>query len=253
MTKEGVWDFLEKEDPDIFCLQEIKSTPEQIDVFLKKEEKIDFFKNHNYHYWNPAERKGYSGTAVFSKKKALKEIYEIGDELDNEGRTICLEFDEFFLVNVYVPNSKPDLSRLSHRYEKWDKNLLKFLKKLEKKKPVILCGDLNVAHQEIDLKNPKANKTTKTNPGSNGFTDQERERFGDFIKNGFIDTFRFLHPEKIKYTWWSYRFNARKNNAGWRIDYFLISEKLKDRLKKAEIYDEVTGSDHCPVGVEINF
>ncbi len=256
-------EFLEAENPEIICLQEIKATKEQIAEFFEKSDTPLFetksknvqagklFPDWKYHFWNPAEKKGYSGTAIFSKKKPLAEIYGIGDELDQEGRVISLEYKNFFLVNVYTPNSKPDLSRLKYRQKKWDKNFLAHLKKLEKKKPVIVCGDLNVAHQEIDLKNPQANKTTKNNPGSAGFTDEERKSFQNYLDSGFIDTFRYLRPAEIKYSWWSYRFGARARNAGWRIDYFLTSNILKDKIKKAEIYDQVKGSDHCPVGLEI--
>jgi len=265
IQKEDTVDFFEKiEKPDIFCLQEIKATKEQIDEFFEKSDTPLFpsnngniknkklFPDYKYHFWNPAERKGYSGTAIFSKIKPLNIIYGIGDELDNEGRSITLEFKDYFLTTVYVPNSKPDLSRVDYRYKIWDKKLLKFLKNKEKEKPVILCGDLNVADKEIDLKNPSSNKTTKTKPGNPGFTDKERERFGNFLEGGLIDTFRYKYPEKIKYSWWSYRFNARANNSGWRIDYFLVSEILKENIEKAKIYNKAFGSDHCPVGIEIN-
>ncbi len=262
LQKENTVSFFEEiEKPDIFCLQEIKATKEQIEEFFEKSDTPLFsstnqniknkklFPDYPYHFWNPAERKGYSGTAIFSKIKPLDVIYGIGDDLDNEGRAITLEFENYFLTTVYVPNSKPDLSRLDYRYENWDKNLLKFLKKLEKKKPVILCGDLNVAHTEIDLKNPQANKTTKTKSGNAGFTDKERERFEDFLKAGFVDIWRKLNPDEVKYSWWSYRFNARANNSGWRIDYFLVSKELEQNIEKAEIYNEAFGSDHCPVGI----
>ncbi len=263
IQKTGSMEFLEKEKPDIICLQETKATREQVEEFFEKEDTPLFatksknvkegklFPDYSYHFWNSAEKKGYSGTAIFSKGKPLSESYGIGDGLDSEGRVITLEFKDFFLVNVYTPNSKPDLSRVDYRKDIWDKNFLKHLKKLDKKKPVIACGDFNVAHQEIDLKNPQANKTTEKSPGHAGFTDKERQSFERYLKNGFIDTFRFLHPDEVKYSWWSYRFNARKNNAGWRIDYFLISERLKDKLKKAEIHNEAYGSDHCPVSIEI--
>lgn len=258
LEKKEAIDFIDKFNSDFFCLQEIKIDKDEINKnFCNKLKKfnnkeISFLKKYNHFFWNSAERKGYSGTAIFTKEKPIDIVYGIGDELDNEGRAITLEFKNFFLINVYVPNSKPDLSRLDYRYNKWDKNLLSFLKKLKEKKEVILCGDLNVAHQEIDLKNPLSNKTTATKPGNAGFTDKERKRFSDFLKNNFIDIYRELYPKKIKYSWWSYRFNARKNNSGWRIDYFLISKNLKDKIKKVEIYDEVAGSDHCPIGLEIN-
>jgi len=242
-NKDGAIEFINEEKPDVFCLQETKAQPDQIDAGL--------FPEYQYVYKNSAERKGYSSTAMFSKTEPLNVTYGIGHELDNEGRVITAEFKDFYLVTVYTPNSKHDLSRLMIRYNEWDKVFLKHLKKLEKKKPVVACGDLNVAHTEIDLANDKANQTTKTKPGNPGFTDQERERFGDFLKAGFIDTFRHLYPEKIQYTWWSYRAFARDRNIGWRIDYFLISEKLTKKLKDAVIYDQTKGSDHCPVGINI--
>jgi len=214
------------------------------------------FPGYSFHYWNSAERKGYSGTAIFSKREPLGVTYGLGfsetKEGDKECRVITLEFERFFLVNVYTPNSKPELERVDYRYGVWDKAFLKHLKKLEKKKEVVICGDLNVAHEEIDLKNPKSNKTTQNNPGHAGFTDKERERFGDYLKAGFVDTFRFVYPKKIKYSWWSYRFNARKNNSGWRIDYFLVSQGLKNKIKKADIFDKVLGSDHAPVLLDVN-
>ena len=256
VQKEGTVDFVEKvEKPDIFCVQETKATKQQIDEHFEKNGG-QLFTDYPHHYWNSADRKGYSGTAVFSKQKALSESYGLDtlpkEELDTEGRVITLEFDKFYLVNVYTPNSKHGLLRLPYRYDIWDKAMLEHLKKLEKKKPVILCGDMNVAHEEIDLANPATNKTTKSNPGNAGFTDQERERFGDFLKAGFIDTFRFLHPQKVRYTWWSYRAMARARNIGWRIDYFLVSKELKEKIKKAEIFDMIMGSDHCPVGLELD-
>ena len=174
------------------------------------------------------------------------------DLADDEGRVITAEFKDYYLVNVYTPNSKPDLARVDYRHQEWDVLFLKYLKKLEKKKPVILCGDLNVAHTEIDLKNPGSNKTTATKPGNPGFTDKERAGMDNYLKNGFIDTFRHIYPDTIeKYSWWSYRFGARANNSGWRIDYFLISESLKESLQEAKIHDDIHGSDHCPVSIEI--
>lgn len=250
MKKPEVWDFLDSENPDIFCIQESKCQEGQAESEAEKE-KIAFFEKYKHHNWNFAEKKGYSGTAIFSKKNPMSVKNGIGDELDNEGRVITAEFENFFLVNVYTPNSKPDLSRADYRKDVWDKNFLKHLKKLEKKKPVVTCGDFNVAREQIDLKNPQANKTTEKNPGSPGFTDRERSSFENYFES-FTDTFRFLHPEIIKYSWWSYRFNARGNNSGWRIDYFLISKILESKLKKAEIFDQDHGSDHCPVGVEIS-
>jgi len=253
------------EMPDIFCIQETKAQKKQIDEFFEKEDTSLFgnggpegklFPDYSCHFWNSADKKGYSGTAVFSKIKPMSESYGLNtlkkEEEDKEGRVITLEFEKFFLVNVYTPNSKHELLRLNYRYDTWDKAMLEHIKNLDKRKPVILCGDLNVAHQEIDLANPKGNMTTESKPGNAGFTDKERERFSDIIKAGFVDTFRYLHPKKIKYSWWSYRAMARMRNVGWRIDYFLVSDKLKNRLKKAEIFDKVEGSDHCPVGIEID-
>ncbi len=239
VLKKGFKDFVKEYNPEILCIQETKAHPNQVDKMLDQYE---------HHYWNSAEKKGYSGTAVFSKIKPLSVKYGLGiEELDKEGRVITLEFEKFFLVNVYTPNSQRGLTRLEYRYNTWDPEFLKFVKNLEKDKPVIFCGDLNVAHQEIDLKNPQTNKTTKTKPGNAGFTDQERERFDKILEAGFIDTFRYLHPEEIKYTWWSYMFHARSKNVGWRIDYFCISKSLKESVIKAEILNEVLGSDHCPV------
>ncbi len=232
----GFMDFFQQEQADIFCLQETKLQEEQIPFQLE-----------GYHaYWNFAQKKGYSGTAVFAKKEPLSVSYGIGqEEHDQEGRVITLEFDTFYLVTVYTPNSQRDLARLDYRMI-WEEEFLGYLKNLEKSKPVILCGDLNVAHTEIDLKNPKTNRKNA------GFTDEERAKFGELLKNGFIDTFRHFNPDKKEaYTWWSYMFNARANNAGWRIDYFCVSESLKNELKDAMIYDQIMGSDHCPVGLEI--
>lgn len=232
----GFMDFFQQEQADIFCLQETKLQEEQIDFQLE-----------GYHaYWNFAQKKGYSGTAVFAKKEPLSVSYGIGqEEHDQEGRVITLEFDTFYLVTVYTPNSQRDLARLDYRMI-WEAEFLGYLKNLEKSKPVILCGDLNVAHTEIDLKNPKTNRKNA------GFTDEERAKFSELLKNGFIDTFRHFNPDKKEaYTWWSYMFNARANNAGWRIDYFCVSESLKNELKDAMIYDQIMGSDHCPVGLEI--
>ncbi|MBT3297453.1 exodeoxyribonuclease III [archaeon] len=243
VLKKGFLDFVTKYDPDIICIQETKAHPGQVDKMLD---------DYEHHYWNSAEKKGYSGTAIFSKIRPLNTKYGIGiEDLDKEGRMITLEFNKFFLVNVYTPNSKRGLARLEYRHKTWDPEFLKFVKQLEKNKPVIICGDLNVAHQEIDLKNPQTNKTTKSKPGNAGFTDQERERFDKILEAGFIDTFRYLHPEEMKYTWWSYMFHARTKNIGWRIDYFCISKILKNNLKEAIILNEVLGSDHCPVGLEI--
>jgi len=239
--QKGFLDFVKSESPDILALQEIKAHPEQVDSKLFQ---------YPHHYWNSAEKKGYSGVAVFSKVKPISIKNGIG-LLDEEGRVITLEFENFYLVNVYTPNSKRDLSRLDLRYNDWDKKFLSHVKQLEKKKPVIFCGDLNCAHEKIDIARPDGNKTTATRPGNPGFTDKERKRFGDYLKAGFIDTFRTLHPDKIKYSWWSYMRNVRARNIGWRIDYFLVSRGLKGKIKKADILTDVMGSDHCPVLLEI--
>ncbi|HHY25295.1 MAG TPA: exodeoxyribonuclease III [Desulfitobacterium dehalogenans] len=232
----GFMDFFEQEQADIFCLQETKLQEEQIPFQLEG----------YYAYWNFAQKKGYSGTAVFTKNEPLSVSYGIGkEEHDQEGRVITLEFETFYLVTVYTPNSQRGLARLDYRMT-WEEEFLSYLKSLEKSKPVIFCGDLNVAHTEIDLKNPKSNRKNA------GFSDEERAKFSGLLKNGFIDTFRHFYPDKTdSYTWWSYMFNARTNNAGWRIDYFCVSESLKNELKDALIYDTIMGSDHCPVGLEI--
>ena len=233
----GFLDFAKEQDADILCIQETKMQEGQAEVPLD-----------GYHqYWCSAEKKGYSGTAVFSKKEPLSVTYGIGiDEHDHEGRVITAEYDGFYLVNVYVPNSQNELKRLDYRMS-WEDDFLAYLKKLEEKKPVIVCGDFNVAHREIDLKNPKTNRKNA------GFTDEERQKMTQLQDAGFTDTFRYFHPDlEGVYSWWSYRFNARKNNAGWRIDYFLTSKALDDRLQKAEILTDVYGSDHCPVTLEID-
>lgn len=232
--KKGFPEFFEKEDADIFCLQETKLQQGQIDLELPG----------YYQYWNYAERKGYSGTAVFAKEEPISVSYGIGiAEHDQEGRVIALEYPDYFFITVYTPNSQEGLARLDYRM-KWEEDFLAYLKKLEKTKPVIFCGDLNVAHQEIDLKNPKTNRHNA------GFTDEERAKFTILTEAGFIDTFRFFYPDlEGAYSWWSYRFHAREKDAGWRIDYFLVSECLKDRLAKAVIYKDIMGSDHCPVGL----
>ena len=231
-VNKGFETFFNKINADIFCIQETKCQPEQIEL------KFDGY----YSYWNSAERKGYSGTAIFTKKEPLQVTYGIGnEEHDKEGRVITLEFDKFYVVNIYTPNSKRGLERLDYR-QIWEDEIRKYLLKLDSNKPVIMCGDLNVAHNEIDLKNPKTNRKNA------GFTDDEREKFTELLNSGFIDTFRYFYPDTTGiYSWWSYRFNARKNNAGWRIDYFIVSELLKDRLVSANIHTEVLGSDHCPV------
>lgn len=234
--KKGFIDFFEKENADIFCLQETKVQEEQIPF------KLDGY----YQYWNFAEKKGYSGTAIFSKIKPIKIVYGMGkEEHDKEGRLITLEFENFFIVTVYAPNSQRGLARLDYRM-KWEDDFLNYIKGLERLKAVIFCGDLNVAHKDIDLKNPNANRK------SAGFSIEERNKFNEVINNGFVDTFRFIYPHEIgAYTWWSYIFKARDNNAGWRIDYVCVSAGVENQLKDAVIYNDVYGSDHCPVGVEI--
>ena len=237
VLKKGFMEFLVEHNPDIICLQETKAHKEQVDINLD---------DYPFSYWNSAVKKGYSGTAIFSKKEPLNIIYDIGiDEHDQEGRVITLEFEDYFLVTVYTPNSKRELLRLEYR-QKWDKDFLKFLKALEKKKPVIFCGDLNVAHKEIDLKNPKTNRR---NPG---FTDEERASFDNIETSGFIDTFRQYNADGGHYTWWSYMFQARKKDIGWRIDYFCISKVLKSQLRDSYILKNVMGSDHAPVVMEFN-
>lgn len=229
-------EFFNEVDADIFCLQETKLQENQIDLQLE-----------GYHqYWNYAKKKGYSGTAIFTKKEPLNVSYGLGiEEHDNEGRVITLEFEDFYMVTVYTPNSQSELKRLDYRM-KWEDDFRNFLKNLDEKKPVIVCGDLNVAHKEIDLKNPKTNRKNA------GFTDEERNKFTELMEAGFIDTFRYFYPDKENiYSWWSYRFKAREKNAGWRIDYFCVSEKLEDRLVSASIHTEVLGSDHCPVELVI--
>ena len=236
VMKKNFFEFVEAEKPDILCLQETKMQEGQADVDLP-----------GYHqYWCSAEKKGYSGTVTFTKEKPLSVSYNMGiDKHDHEGRIVTLEFPEFYSVNVYVPNSQNELARLDYRME-WEEDFLKFVKELEKKKPVIICGDMNVAHKEIDLKNPKTNRKNA------GFTDEEREKMTALQESGFTDTFRFFYPDKEgMYSWWSFRGNARANNTGWRIDYFLVSESLNDRLESAQILMDVEGSDHCPVVLEI--
>ncbi|MDY4499422.1 MAG: exodeoxyribonuclease III [Prevotella sp.] len=222
-------------DADFFCLQETKMQAGQLDLQFEGYES----------YWNYADKKGYSGTAVFTRLKPLKVTYGIGiDEHDHEGRVITLEMDTFFLVTVYVPNSQDELKRLDYRM-RWEDDFLNYIKRLDAIKPVIVCGDLNVAHKEIDLKNPKTNRR---NPG---FTDEEREKFSQWLDSGFTDTFRFLYPEQVTYSWWSYRFRAREKNTGWRIDYFVVSSRMNDQIADAKIHTEIMGSDHCPVELEL--
>lgn len=231
-------EFFNEIDADIFCIQETKLQEGQIDLDLPG----------YYQYWNYAEKKGYSGTAIFTKEKPFNAFYGIGvEEHDKEGRVITLEFDKFYMVTVYTPNSQNELARLSYRME-WEDAFLAYLKKLEETKPVVVCGDMNVAHKEIDLKNPKTNRKNA------GFTDEEREKFTVLLDSGFIDTFRYFYPDAEGiYSWWSYRFQARAKNAGWRIDYFLVSESMKENLKGAKIHTEIMGSDHCPVECMIEF
>lgn len=236
--QKGFMESFQALDADFFCLQETKLQPEQIDLTLP-----------GYHqYWNSAVKKGYSGTAIFSRQEPLSVAYDIGDEDHvGEGRSITLEFPSFYLVTVYTPNAQDGLKRLDYRMA-WDAAFRTYLTELDQMKPVVVCGDLNVAHQEIDLKNPKSNHQ---NPG---FSDQERDSFSQLLAAGFTDTFRFLYPDLTgAYSWWSYRFHARENNAGWRIDYFLASDRLREHIRAAAIHPEVTGSDHCPVSLEIDF
>ena len=224
-------------DADFFCLQETKLQEGQVELDLPG----------YYQFWNYAEKKGYSGTAIFAKKEPLSVQYGLGiDEHDHEGRVITLEYENYYMVTIYTPNSKQELERLEYR-QHWEDDAREYLCALKKKKPVIMCGDLNVAHQEIDLKNPKSNHHNA------GFTDEERGKMTELLDSGFVDTFRHFYPDaEGRYSWWSYRFKARENNAGWRIDYFIVSEDLKDRLVSADIHSDITGSDHCPVEVEID-
>ncbi len=233
----GFADFFDEADADFFCLQETKL----------QEGQIDYTPEGYAQFWNYAEKKGYSGTAIFAKKPPLSVRCGIGvEELDTEGRLITLEYDDFYLVTCYTPNAQRGLARLDHRMD-WDEAFRGYLVRLDQRKPVIVCGDLNVAHKEIDLKNPGSNR------GNAGFSDEERESFTKLLSCGFTDTFRYLNPDVTgAYTWWSYMFKARQNNAGWRIDYFLVSHRIADKIAAAPIYKDVMGSDHCPVGLEIN-
>lgn len=237
-VQKGFLDFFKEADADIFCIQESKLQEGQIELELPG----------YYQYWNYAQKKGYSGTAVFTKKKPLSESNGIGiEEHDREGRVITLEYEDFYFVTVYTPNSQNELARLPYRME-WEEAFLAYLKKLEKTKPVIFCGDLNVAHREIDLKNPKTNRKNA------GFTDEERQKFTELLDAGFVDTFRYFYPDAEGiYSWWSYRFSARAKNAGWRIDYFCVSECLKERLTDAKILTDVMGSDHCPIELDMKW
>ena len=240
VINKGFKDFFNNIDADVFCIQETKMQEEQIDNNIN-----EIFKEYNT-YWNSAEKKGYSGTAVFSKVKPLNVTYGIGvPEHDKEGRIITLEFDKFYLVNCYTPNSKRELERLDYRMI-WEDEIRKYLLQLNTIKPVVMCGDLNVAHEEIDLKNPKTNRKNA------GFTDEERNKMTELLNAGFTDTFRYLYPDKTDcYSWWSYMFHAREKNAGWRIDYFIVSNSLKDKIQESYIFSDVMGSDHCPVGLDL--
>lgn len=232
----GFEDIFKNLDADFFCLQETKMQHGQLDLQ---------FEGYTS-YWNYAEKKGYSGTAIYSKHKPINASYGIGvEQHDHEGRVVTLEFDSFFLVTVYTPNTQDELKRLDYRMQ-WETDFQAYLKTLDAKKPVIVCGDMNVAHQEIDLKNPKTNRRNA------GFTDEEREKMTQLLNSGFVDTFRFLYPETITYSWWSYRFKAREKNTGWRIDYFLTSERLKDKITEAKIHTDIFGSDHCPVELDLD-
>ena len=237
----GFYDFMERENPDIICIQETKMQEEQLDENI-----LEIFEGYNA-YWNSAEKKGYSGTAIFTKQKPLNVTYGIGkEEHDKEGRVITLEFEKFYIVNIYTPNSKRELERLDYR-QLWEDEIRAYLLKLKENKPVVMCGDLNVAHTEIDLKNPKTNRKNA------GFTDEERAKMTELLNAGFVDTYRYKYPEvEGKYSWWSYMFHAREKNAGWRIDYFIVSENLKDKIEDAKILDDIYGSDHCPVELDLN-
>ena len=232
----GFEEFFNNEDADFFCIQETKMQPDQ----------ADFKPDGYYQYWYSAEKKGYSGTAIFAKHEPISVWYGLDiDKHDHEGRAITLEYDNFYLLCVYTPNSQRELARLDYRQE-WEDDLREYIKSLDSTKPVIYCGDLNVAHEEIDLKNPK------TNHHSAGCTDEERNKFTELLNSGFRDTFRTLYPEKVEYSWWSYMFHAREKNVGWRIDYFVVSDRIMPKVKDSKIYTQIMGSDHCPVGIEID-
>ena len=234
----GFLDFFHEIDADFFCLQETKMQPEQLELELP-----------GYHqYWNSAEKKGYSGTAIFSKQEPIQVTYGLPEEEHNhEGRVITLELDNFYLVTVYTPNAQDQLARLDYRMQ-WEDAFRAYLLELDKKKPVVVCGDLNVAHEEIDLKNPKTNRKNA------GFSDEERGKMTELLQSGFTDTFRYFYPDLTEaYSWWSYRFNAREKNAGWRIDYFIVSNRLQSNLKDAKIHSNIMGSDHCPVELELEW
>lgn len=241
VINKGFKDFFKEIDADIFSIQETKMQESQLDENI-----LQIFEGYNA-YWNSAEKKGYSGTAIFTKQKPLNVTYGIGkEEHDKEGRVITVEFEKFYMVNIYTPNSKRELERLDYR-QIWEDEIREYLLDLNANKPVVMCGDLNVAHNEIDLKNPKTNRKNA------GFTDEERAKMTELLNAGFVDTFRYKYPEvEGKYSWWSYMFHAREKNAGWRIDYFIISENLKDKIEDAKILDDIYGSDHCPVELDLN-
>ena len=241
IVNKGFKEFFKEIDADIFCIQETKMQEAQLDENI-----LEIFEGYNA-YWNSAEKKGYSGTAIFTKQKPLNVTYGIGkEEHDKEGRVITLEFEKFYIVNIYTPNSKRELERLDYR-QLWEDEIRAYLLKLKENKPVVMCGDLNVAHTEIDLKNPKTNRKNA------GFTDEERAKMTELLNAGFVDTYRYKYPEvEGKYSWWSYMFHAREKNAGWRIDYFIVSENLKDKIEDAKILDDIYGSDHCPVELDLN-
>lgn len=241
VINKGFKEFFKEIDADIFCIQETKMQEAQLDENI-----LEIFEGYNA-YWNSAEKKGYSGTAIFTKQKPLNVTYGIGkEEHDKEGRVITLEFGKFYMVNIYTPNSKRELERLDYR-QLWEDEIRAYLLKLKENKSVVMCGDLNVAHTEIDLKNPKTNRKNA------GFTDEERAKMTELLNAGFVDTYRYKYPEvEGKYSWWSYMFHAREKNAGWRIDYFIVSENLKDKIEDAKILDDIYGSDHCPVELDLN-
>ena len=241
VVNKGFKEFFKEIDADIFCIQETKMQEAQLDENI-----LEIFEGYNA-YWNSAEKKGYSGTAIFTKQKPLNVTYGIGkEEHDKEGRVITLEFEKFYIVNIYTPNSKRELERLDYR-QLWEDEIRAYLLKLKENKSVVMCGDLNVAHTEIDLKNPKTNRKNA------GFTDEERAKMTELLNAGFVDTYRYKYPEvEGKYSWWSYMFHAREKNAGWRIDYFIVSENLKDKIEDAKILDNIYGSDHCPVELDLN-
>ena len=241
VVNKGFKEFFKEIDADIFCIQETKMQEAQLDENI-----LEIFEGYNA-YWNSAEKKGYSGTAIFTKQKPLNVTYGIGkEEHDKEGRVITLEFEKFYMVNIYTPNSKRELERLDYR-QLWEDEIRAYLLKLKENKSVVMCGDLNVAHTEIDLKNPMTNRKNA------GFTDEERAKMTELLNAGFVDTFRYKYPEvEGKYSWWSYMFHAREKNAGWRIDYFIVSENLKDKIEDAKILDDIYGSDHCPVELDLN-